>query len=522
MPAMAGPTMSAAFNLDGAVASIARAIDQAAPEKKLSAFRNMIDEAPGWVARGYIPKVDLVDALREIARGHGLGESETQDALAEAFTTTRVNGANFNETFKGPPFSNERQAATAQQAPAGWELTQGGVIKPRSYVNASLALERLGLKCSHNVFHDRKIIEGDAVENIGPQLSDPVCRAVRELTIARFGFDPGIENVQQAAERACEKNRFDPVLDYLDALQWDDQPRLDRWLETYLGAEDSNLNRYIGRLMLVAAVRRVRHPGCKFDQIVILEGAEGTNKSSAVELMAGKENFSDQTILGLDDRAQMEQIKGVWLYEIADLSGMPRSEVDAVKAFASRTVDRARLAYGRFRVDQPRRCIFIATTNNETYLKSQTGDRRFWPVQTGQIDLEALRHDRDQLWAEATHLEAKGEPITLPEHLWPDARAEQEKRREQDPWDDLLADVKGEVYLATDGDGYEERIATTELLELHLRIDRGKSNDRDTKRLGHVMRRLGWTGPKPQRIKGKPAKAYIRKVTEKDASVTSV
>lgn len=394
----------------------------------------------------------------------------------------------------------EAPAAEAAGAPSlraplqlAWEYTQGGALKPKSYANTRLALIGLGVRCRHDIFHDRKIVEGDVIENLGPELSDAICRALRDVVLARYRFDPGTVTMQEAAERACEENRFDPVLDYLDSLQWDGQKRLDRWPVTYLGAEDTEFNRTIGHLVLVAAVRRARQPGCKFDQIIVLEGVEGTNKSPAIELMAGKENFSDQTILGLDDRTQMECLKGKWLYEIADLSGMAKSEVDAVKAFASRTADRARAAYGRYVSEQPRRCILFATTNNDTYLKSQTGNRRFWPVRTGRIDVDALGRDRDQLWAEAAQLEASGASLALPERLWAVARIEQEKRQEQDPWDDLLASVKGEICPAndaTDRDGYEERIASTQLLGGSLGLDASRIGDRETKRLAFSMRRL--------------------------------
>src|SRR5262249_50593956 len=152
--------------------------------------------------------------------------------------------------------------------------------------------------CRHDTFHDRKFVDGggDAIEKLGPELSDPICRAVREHIHARYGFDPGIQNARDALERFCEANRFDPVLDYLDSLRWDRQSRLDRWSVTYLGAEDTELNRAIGRIVLVAAVRRARQPGCKFDQIIVLEGPEGTKKSTAITLLAGMANFSDQTV----------------------------------------------------------------------------------------------------------------------------------------------------------------------------------------------------------------------------------
>ena len=158
-------------------------------------------------------------------------------------------------------------------------------------------------------------------------------------------------------------------------------------------------------------------------------------KSTSILTLAGVENFSDQTILTASDKEQQALVRGVWIFEIADLAGMRRGEVEKIKAFASRTHDRARPAYGRRRVDAPRRCIFIATTNEDEYLQSQTGNRRFWPVKPGTIDVDALRRDRDQLWAEAADVEAKGGSLMLPQDLWADATAEQDERRQHDPWD---------------------------------------------------------------------------------------
>jgi predicted P-loop ATPase len=302
------------------------------------------------------------------------------------------------------------------------------------------------------------------------------------------------------------------VLDYLDALQWDGKPRLDKWLVDYLGAENTELNRIIGHLVLVAAVRRARKPGVKFDQIIVLEGVEGKDKSTAIETMAGEENFSDQTILGLDEKRHMELLKGKWLYEIADLAGMRRSEVEAVKSFASRKTDRGRPAYGRHVVEQPRRCVLFATTNDDSYLKSQTGNRRFWPVKTGRILIEALRRDRDQLWAEAAQAEATGESIRLPERLWSKARVEQDKRLEHDPWLDILEGVKGEIWPSPQGDGDEERVASCDLLLHRLQILPERQTDVVEKKLAKCMRRLGWEGPDKMRVGPKSQRGYCRPV----------
>jgi predicted P-loop ATPase len=114
---------------------------------------------------------------------------------------------------------------------------------------------------------------------------------------------------------------------------------------------DTPLNHSIGRKMLIAAVRRVRQPGCKFDYVVVLEGRQGTGKSSALRILAGDENFSDQPILHLDTRAQQEAMDGVWIYELSELAGLKRTEIETVKGFLTKTTDSARPAYGRYRTD---------------------------------------------------------------------------------------------------------------------------------------------------------------------------
>ena len=196
-----------------------------------------------------------------------------------------------------------------------------------------------------------------------------------------------------------------------------------------------------------------------------------------------------------------ELLAGVWLYEIAELSNIRRTEVEHMRSFVSRTVDRARKAYGHFRTDLPRTPIFFATTNNDQYLKE--ADRRFWPVKTTTIDIEALKRDRDQLWAEASMREP-GASIILQQELWGAASVEQEARQEHDPWEDKLANACGTV------EEDEERVSSTDLLEIVLGIHVSKQRDVDYKRLGKCMRRLGWDGPKNIRIGKDQTKGYAR------------
>ena len=373
--------------------------------------------------------------------------------------------------------------------------------------NARLAIRGLGIECRHDAFRDRCTLGGQVVDNWAGELTDNAVHILRVTIENTYRFDPGTTASQDAAVQECLVNSRDPLLDYLDGLEWDGVSRLQPWLINYLGAHDTKFNRVVGALALMAAVRRAREPGCKFDQITVFEGPEGTLKSGAIKVMAG-EWFSDQTLLGLSDREQQEAVSGIWLYEIADLAGHNKAEVERTKAFASRTHDRARPAYGRRRIDQPRRCVFFGTTNSETYLKSQTGNRRFWPVRCGRIDLEGLKRDRDQLWAEASALEERGSSLVLPESLWGDAALLQDQRRDSDPWEDALEGLEKKDVVKTEGG--QQRISSRDLLDLVLRLPIERQHHETAKRVAHAMRRLGWMGPVPFRRDGAVMKGYVK------------
>jgi predicted P-loop ATPase len=304
--------------------------------------------------------------------------------------------------------------------------------------------------------------------------------------------------------------------------KWDSKKRIDTWVIDYLGCDDTPLNRAIGRLMLLASVRRVRVPGCKFDQICVLEGEEGRDKSTAIRVLAGAENFSDQSVLNVSEREAQEQLEGIWLHESADLTGLRKAEVERVKAFASRQSDRARPAYGRVREDRPRRCTHWATTNDDAYLASQTGNRRFWPLAVGHIDIDALRRDRDQLWGEAATLEAEGASIVLDQKLWAAAVDEQEKRRIRDTWEDVIENMPPAVEVR---EGYfteevqivhqsedKELVRSADVLAHILRVQTGHQHQGHGKRLALAMKRCGWQTFKSGRVSiaGKQVRGYWR------------
>jgi hypothetical protein len=406
---------------------------------------------------------------------------------------------------KGDPGSYaRRQAAQAARAIGdGWPTVSSAGTPKAGYANALTALMRLNVRLEKDLFRNRLRANGHVIEELVGDLTDDVCMILRHAVLERWGFDPGSQHIFDAAHTLALHNKTHPIREYLARLVWDGVPRLNDWLSTYLGAEQTRLSAAIGQLVLLAAVRRVRQPGVKFDSIMVLEGPQGSGKSTAVRILAGDENFSDQDILTLNPKEQMEILDGVWLYEISELQGLKKADVGKVKAFASRQVDRARLAYARFPSVIKRQVIFIGTTNDDQYLTDPTGNRRFWPIRTNEIDLPGLRDARDQLWAEAAHLEATGVPLVLPRDLWPTAAEEQAARVLDDPWFDGVASARGTI------EGGVERITTTVLLQ-HLGVPIERQGQYDAKRIVPMMRKAGWEGPKNGRIQGKVVKCYQR------------
>src|SRR5262249_61174474 len=134
----------------------------------------------------------------------------------------------------------------------------------------------------------------------------------------------------------------------------------------------------------------------------------------------------------------IEAVSGHWIVEVSELQGMRKSDIDKVKAFLSRNTDRARMSYDRTVTEARRQCVIIGTTNSEQYLRDLTGNRRFWPVRIERFDLEELKRDRDQLWAEAATREATGDSVHLPERLWAAAAKEQQQRVIENPFVSIL------------------------------------------------------------------------------------
>lgn len=251
---------------------------------------------------------------------------------------------------------------------------------------------------------------------------------------------------REQAELRASENPYDPLVSYLSDLEWDGVERLKDLFTLYFGAlaideEGRDMRPYleaIGRCWAIQAAARGLSPGCKADTVLHLEGPQGAGKSTAVSILAGEWYF--ETPLKIGDKDSWAQCSRQWLVELPELRGAHRTNVEDFKAFITQRRDNFRKPWGRNSVNLPRRCLFVGTTNESMYLADSTGNRRHWIVKVGKIDLEALRRDRDQIWAEAAHRYSAGEQW----HLTPEeetlAAAQAETRTSQDTLSEVIHD----------------------------------------------------------------------------------
>lgn len=234
------------------------------------------------------------------------------------------------------------------------------------------------------------------------------------------------------------ENQIDSAVDEVKAVVWDKVPRLDTWLCNAYGVEDNEYHRAVGSNWIKGLVKRIIIPACKFDYVLVLEGEQGIKKSTSLMALGG--DWHLETAMSTDNKDFFMQFQGKAIVEFSEGETLSRTEVKRMKAIITMQSDKYRPAYGRLSVDFPRRCVFAMTTNQEEYLKDETGNRRWLPVACKKVaDIDWILANRQQLFAEAYH-----RVIELNETLWefPDeaTKNEQESRRIKDANDETIVD----------------------------------------------------------------------------------
>lgn len=305
------------------------------------------------------------------------------------------------------------------------------------------------------------------------------------------GLSPKINDVGRVIARVAQHNVYNPVAERIAELRWDGVPRLSRgpdtapWLTHYMGAEDTVENNAFGRKWMIGAIARALDPGCKMDTMLVLEGPQGLKKSTALRVLSDavvKEVFTDE-ISDPNSKDAALQMQGKWIIEIAELDAFRRADITAIKAWLTRQEDRFRRPYGKIVEDFPRACVFAGTVNpiGIGYLKDPSGGRRFWPFACGYINLDALKSDAVQLWAEAAQAYQDGEQWWLDEEETKHATAAQKSRYEEDPYGQMIDEYTR----------HHTRVTTMAIMG-YLDIPKERRNNIALNRITRHLHTRGW------------------------------
>lgn len=313
-------------------------------------------------------------------------------------------------------------------------------------------------------------------------ITDAAAGALREKIERDLAVAFGADALWAAIATVADERRVHPVRDYLRALRWDGTPRLDAAGPALLGAT-TPLEALLMRRWMIAAVARALRRGCKMDCALVLVGPQGASKSRLFATLAGAW-FCD-TATDLREKDALLQLASAWVIEWGEFERVTSQRgADEIKSFLSSTTDRYRPPYGRALITVPRTCVIVGSTNQQTFLDDDTGDRRFWCVRVGVIDLALAATWRDQLWAEAVAALDAGEPWHLTAEEDTARAAASAQHRVEDPWAALVARWL-EAHERADH-------TASEILAGAIDLPRRDHTKSAAMRLGRLMRSLGW------------------------------
>lgn len=450
-------------------------------------------DQPGWLAMNAAAD-RLADCVEEIKVLEPAGQPDgwdAADALEDGWDWEQLKTwAKDRIRLWDPPTSTSRAVTNAVKRDTSikglqdlWEqlgLEIGGSMRPHANLdNICVILEQYQPVAGaiwYDEFREKILTNWECAPREWADADDlRLTRMIqRELGIPKVSTQ-SVHDAVMLTAKAQVKNE---VREWLESLRWDGKQRLAWLMHMGFGAEASTYHHMVGQCWLIGMVARALRPGCKVDSMPILEGGQGIGKSTALRVLGGPwftechESITSKDFYGV--------LKGAWLVEVSEMHSFNKSEVERIKGIISCQVDRYRAPYGRNAEDHPRRSVFAGTTNRTDWNRDETGARRFWGVACGAVDLEWLRANRDQLFAEALTLFKRDTPWwDVPAE---DAAAQAELRRPEDTWEDALRE-----YLDT-----ESTYTMRQLLVEGLKIEIGKHDRRMEQRIAAAMRSLGW------------------------------
>lgn len=331
--------------------------------------------------------------------------------------------------------------------------------------------EALSGRVGYNVLSHQVYVRGDLPWHGAPGPRQWVSADSSQLLVyidERYGISVR-QYLRDGLKAAAMRAQFNPVVEYLDGVTWDGEPRVDSLLADCLGADRSDYNSEAMLLFMRGAIHRARRPGCKFDYMLTLLGGQGIGKSSFLGALCHDRSWYNDNFSSIDGDAALEKLRGKWILELAELLATRKNrDVEAIKSFLTSQTDTFRTRYEQFAEDHPRGCVFAATTNNSLFLTDRTGNRRYLLVECGKyaptIDIWSDDFDEyvDQCWAEAVARDDDS-PLVLSER----SRCEQQERLESHEEEDIKI---GLVHAYLDAH-QDRRVCVPELLRDAIEID---------------------------------------------------
>lgn len=349
-----------------------------------------------------------------------------------------------------------------------WDLDGKGnkQVTVNNFVNAFKSDPLLNGLLAYDMLKETIVFTRPSFTAKGSKKGDLVNDTDISIIKGRIERMHGIYNdakLNDAIEQVSSDNAFHPIKLYLESLTWDGVPRIDTFLVDYMGAEDNAYTREAFRKMLLAAVTRIYEPGRKFDTALVFYSEQGVGKSTLIQRLS-KGWFND-SLTNLSGKESYEAIQFAWLVELAELSALRKSDVEAVKNFISKREDTYRGAYARRVKTHKRQCVFFGSTNDDEFLKDATGNRRFFPVEVKRTRKTRLIFEPefdaivDQLWAEAMEGYMLGEALTLSDEAEAIAGGTREEFTERTPIQGLIEEYLDRLFPAD----YEDRFLAQRL-----------------------------------------------------------
>lgn len=381
-----------------------------------------------------------------------------------------------------PPPSVSRELAL--QGIRGLSRNKQSQIEARiSNISTVLALPEIsGQHLALDEFLDIIVIAPSGTQDWRP-LKDTDYTAMRGWLETGGNCEPiSHEMMRQAAHLVAEQFRTDSAKNWLGTLQWDGTERVKHFAPLYFGTEDTSYTRAVGMYLWTALAGRVLSPGCQADMVPVLVGPQGVGKTRGVEAIAPHPDQFGELRIDEPDDAIARKLRGRLIVEMAEMRGVRTAEIERLKAFITRTHERWIPKYMEFATNYPRRAIIVGTTNDEDFLPLDTEHRRWLPLSVSRVDVERIKQDRDQLWAEAAIL------FTIDGIAWRGmdtlAAPARQEAQGHDIWEDDL-----QRWLLDNG---AARHRTHTLLTAALGFDPRHVTRVHELRLAKVMRKMGW------------------------------